>query len=220
MSTIEIVPAILRTTFEKLHEDWRKVYQAADHVQIDVTDGIFAGDGTFRDLKRLKQLEASDKIELHMMVHTPANFIDEIIDLSPARLIFHVESFAGTGDLRSSYQKLRGETQAELALAINPESPNQWLDEHVDLIDFVLFMGYNPGWANQPINELVFNKLRTFTERHPDKRIAADGHVGKDTIERFVQAGATMLCANTAIFGHGDPVENIQQLKLLAESAQ
>lgn len=219
MASIEIVPAVLRKTYEGIQEDWEKVYQLVSHIQIDITDGVFAGDGSFRDVARFKQLPASTKSELHLMVHTPANFVDGVIDLNPARCIFHLESFSGTGDLSMVYQKLRAATQSELALALNPDSSLEWLEEHVALVDFVLFMGYNPGWANQPINPLVFKKVAAWQAKYPEMPIAVDGHVSKETIEVYVRAGATRLCANTAIFGAGNVAENIRQLQLLAESA-
>jgi len=216
---IEIVPAILRKTFEDISADWQKVYRHTDHVQLDVTDGIFAGDGTFRDIRRFKQLPESQKIELHMMVHTPANYVDDVIDLNPARCIFHLESFEGTHDIEFVYRKLKEATQSQLALAISPDSPTDRLREYLPLIDYVLFMGYNPGWANQPINPVVFNKIREFALQHPRIPVAVDGHVDKETVEKYVKSGASILCANTAIFGHGDPPENIRQLSLTAQAA-
>ncbi|MGH9857545.1 MAG: hypothetical protein ACRD4B_06845, partial [Acidobacteriota bacterium] len=80
---IEIVPAILRTTWEGITEDWQKIAHASDHIQIDITDGIFAGEGTFRNIRQFKKLPSSQKIELHLMVHTPGNFVDDVIDLNP-----------------------------------------------------------------------------------------------------------------------------------------
>ncbi len=219
-ATVEVVPAILRRTYEGIAADWARVYTAALHVQIDITDGIFAGEGTFRDITRFKQLPSYDKIELHMMVHTPINYLTEIVALDPARCIFHLESFAGTDDLIGLYQSLRERTGAELALAINPETPADYLEEYVRRLHFVLFMGYNPGWANQPINEKVFNKIARWKARHPALPIAVDGHVNKETVGRYVASGATRLAANTAIFGAGDPVENLQHLQLLAEMAR
>lgn len=216
---VEVVPAILRQTWEGLVKDWAKVVNEAGHIQIDITDGIFAGDGTWRQIREFKKLPKSEKIELHMMVHTPGNFADDIVDLNPARCIFHVESFAGTHQLELVYTKLGEATQSQLALALNPESPLNWLEEHLPLVDYVLFMGYSPGWANQPINEMVFKKIREFRARHPEVPVAVDGHVAKETIEPYVQAGARILCANTSIFGQGEPVENWRQLELLAESA-
>jgi len=218
--TIEIVPAILRSTFEDIERDWLKIYHAAPHIQIDITDGVFAGEGSFRDITRFKKLPLHEKIELHCMVHTPSNFMDGIISLNPARCIFHLEAFSGGDELRHVYTNLREKTSAELALALNPESPVERIGEYEKLIDYILLMGYNPGWANQPINPLVFKRVTEAGERFPEKRIAVDGHVGKDTVEAYVQAGADILCANTAIFGQGNPAENVAHLKLLAEAAQ
>lgn len=210
--SIELVPAILRRTYEKMEEDWRRVEHVSPHIQLDVTDGIFAGEGTFRHIRHFKRLPNSEKIELHMMVHTPAYFVDDIIDLNPARCIFHLESFAGSGELVPLYQKLRRQTSAQLAVAVNPETPNDYLESLLELLDYVLFMGYNPGWANQPINPIVYKKVATFARRHPGIPIAVDGHVSAETVEPYITAGATILCANTAIFGHGEPVRNYEAL--------
>jgi ribulose-phosphate 3-epimerase len=219
MGKIEIVPAILRSTLEKIYDDWNKVVSIATHIQIDITDGVFAGDGTFRQIREFKKLASSDKIELHMMVHTPAIFVDDIVDLNPARIVFHIESFEGAGSVKNVYEKLRSATQSELGLAINPDSPIEWLDEHMEIIDYVLFLGYNPGWANQPINPRVYTKISRFSGLHPGLSIAVDGHVSKETIPDYVKSGARILAANTSIFGSGNPSENIKQLQLIAETA-
>lgn len=220
MNEIEVVPAILRRMWERIAEDWQKVYKISNHIQIDVTDGIFAGEGTFRGIRRFKKLPESQKLELHMMVHTPGNFVDEIVDLSPARVIFHLEAFEGTHDIQLVYKTLREKTQAQLALALNPESPNEWLEEYLALIDYVLFMGYNPGYANQPINPMVYMKIGQFYDKHRGMPIAADGHVDRQSGPAYVRAGATILCANTSIFGDGDPRENYEQLRRLANSSE
>lgn len=216
---VEIIPAILRKTFEAIQADWEQIYDVANHIQIDITDGIFAGEGTWRDIRRLKQLKRSEKIELHMMVHTPAHYVDDIVDLNPARCVFHLEAFAGTGDLTQVYEKLRSATQTELGAALNPDSPAQRLEEFLTLFDYVLFMGYTPGWANQPIQPSVFRKIGAWRDAHPDVPIAVDGHVDKETVDPYVRAGANMLCANTAIFGRGQASENFDQLQLLALAA-
>lgn len=215
---VEVVPAILRRTWEGIEEDWQKIHAAAEHVQIDITDGVFAGDGSFREIRTFKQLPESHKIELHMMVHTPANFVEDIIDLNPARCIFHVEAFAGTGDIEFVYKKLQQETQTQLALALNPTSPNQWLEEHIDLLHYVLFMGYAPGWAGQALDPKVFMKIGQFRKKYPVMPIAVDGHVDKGTIPDYVKAGASILCANSSIFKEGSPIENLRQLELIAQS--
>ncbi len=215
-SSLEIVPAILKNNFESIIHDWNLVKDEVGHIQLDITDGVFTGDGTFRDIPRFKQLMESEKAELHLMVINPAYYLNDIIDLAPARCIFHLEAFAGSGDISLVYTKLRENTQTELALALNPDSPNERVEEFLPLIDYVLFMGYNPGWANQPINPIVYRKIGSFRKKHPYLPIAVDGHVDKTTVVSYVKAGANILCSNTAIFSQGNPLENIQQLQLLA----
>ncbi len=219
MKDIEVVPAILRKTFEKIEEDWNRVVHDAKHIQIDVTDGIFAGDGTFRDLPRLQKLPMNNKLELHMMVQTPADFVDDIIELNPARCVFHIESFVGTNDLPFVYNTIGEHTSAEMGLAINPDTPTERLTEYLPIVQYMLFMGYNPGKANQPMDPMVIPKIAAFHSKHPNIRISVDGHVSKETIAAYAAVGATIFCANTAIFAAGDPGENIRQLELLARAA-
>lgn len=215
--TIEIVPAILRTTFEKIAEDWNTVVDVADHIHIDIMDGVFTGEKGFLDILHLQDLPDSHKIELHMMVQTPGDFVDDIIDLNPGRCVFHIEAFHGKLDLPFVYNTIGEYTSAEMGIAINPETDSERLREYLPLVQYVLFMGYKPGRANQPINTDVFKKIQTFHEANPTIAISADGHVGKDTIQSYVQSGATTLCANTALFGGGDVQENLEQLYLIAK---
>lgn len=214
---IEIVPAILKTTYEKIEEDWNKVVDAAQHIQIDVTDGIFAGNESFMDIARLSDLSQSHKIELHMMVQTPAEHVEDIIDLNPGRCVFHIEAFLGTMDLPFVYNTVGEYTSSEMGVAINPDTDIERLTEYLPLVQYVLFMGYTPGFAGQDIHPDIFNTITRFHEKNPAVRIAVDGHVDKETISAYAKSGASIFCSNTAIFSEGNPKENIQQLELLAK---
>jgi len=195
---IEIVPAILRTSFEKIVEDWDKVSSASDSIHIDVTDGIFAGEKGFTDVLRFANLPAN-KIELHMMVQTPGDFVDDIIELNPGKCVFHIEVFHGKLDLPFVYNTIGEYTSAELGIAINPDTPIERLDEYLPIVQYVLFMGYKPGRANQPIDPKVFEKIRMFHEKNPNIAITTDGHVSKDTIQQYVHAGQH-ACAQIQLF--------------------
>ncbi|MDA1168811.1 MAG: hypothetical protein O3A36_00565 [bacterium] len=226
MTDIEIVPAILRNTFEKITEDWNTVVPVAKHIQVDVTDGIFAGEKGFLDITRFAELPESSfndfstaKLELHMMVQTPGDFVDDIIELNPARCVFHIEAFQGKLDLPFVYNTIGEYTSTELGLAINPNTPIERLDEYLPIIQYILFMGYEPGIANQPINPSVFEKISTFHKNHPTIKISVDGHVTAETIPKYVTSGASILNANTSIFGIGNPQENMKQLELIAQMA-
>jgi len=46
-----------------------------------------------------------------------------------------------------------------------------------------------------------------------------DGGVGMDTVEDIVRAGAELLVAGNAVFGHGDAKQNARQLLDAARAA-
>lgn len=219
MQELEIIPAILRNTFEKISEDWEQVVERATYIQIDITDGIFAGNKGFLDLPRLGNLPHSEKIELHMMVQSPGDFVDDIIELNPGRCVFHIEAFLGTMDLPFIYNTIGEHTSAEMGVAINPTTSAERLEEFLPLVQYVLFMGYNPGIANQPIVPEIFEKIHAFHASHPAIVLTADGHVAKETIAQYARAGISRFCANTAIFGSGNPEENMRKLLTLAQEA-
>ena len=215
---IKIVPAILRKSFEGIQEDWSLVVESADFIQLDVTDGIFAGDGTWQDVARFTELGDPKKIELHMMVQRPADFLDAVIALDPGRCIWHVESFGSEDDIREMFEHLRMNSSISLALARNPITPVARLEKMLNIVDYVLFMGVDPGYTGAPLVESVFSDINSFLSRNPDVKVAVDGSVNKASLERFVKAGARQLCAHSSIFGEGSPSENMEQLRLLAES--
>jgi len=217
--TIEVVPAILRTSFEAIEKEWGMIVNASPYVQLDVIDGVFVGEGNFQDIARFAELGDNPKVELHMMVQPPADYVEQIMDLGPGRCVFHIEAFESDEALLFVYSKLREIPGIKLGVAINPNTPNERLEYLIDKIDYVLFMGVNPGSSGQPVEEVVFEKIKLFHTTHPNIPIAVDGHVGFDTAEKFVLAGATILCSNSAIFKGGDPVENMKQLKLVGEAA-
>lgn len=217
--TVEIIPAVLRNTWEGIQEDWNRVVQVAQHVHVDVTDGVFAGAGSFRDVRQFKKLSQSEKIELHLMVHNPGHYVDDILDLQPARVVFHIEAFSDGGHLDLVYKKLRESSGTELGLGITPPSPVKWLFEQVPLLDFVQFLNVIPGYQGGTLDKLAFQRMGHFRERYPEIPIAVDGGVNKETIPAYLKAGATMLCSGSAVFAAGDPAENIAQLRLIAEGA-
>jgi ribulose-phosphate 3-epimerase len=153
-----------------------------------------------------------------MMVQTPADFVDDIIELNPARCVFHIESFVGTNDLPFVYNTIGEHTSTELGLAINPDTPIDRLTEYLPIVQYILFMGYNPGISNQPMNPIVIQKIAAFHSKYPHIPIAVYGHVDKQTIADYASVGVSIFGANTAIFEAGNPGENIRQLELLARA--
>ena len=99
-------------------------------------------------------------------------------------------------------------------VVINPATPVDTLSEVLDIVDYVLVMSVNPGFGAQTF---IPNSVRKITqldeiraERRLNYRIEVDGGIAVDTIPDVVRAGAEILVAGNAVFGHGDPRSKAQ----------
>jgi len=99
---------------------------------------------------------------------------------------------------------------------INPATPVDVLSEVFDIVDYVLVMSVNPGFGAQPFipNSLhKLSKVKDLRERkNLNYRIEVDGGVALDTVTKVVRAGAEILVAGNAVFSHGDPKINAENL--------
>src|SRR6516162_11959745 len=64
-----------------------------------------------------------------------------------------------------------------------------------------------------------FRSVRMRTERKLDFRIEVDGGVNLETVSDIAKAGAELLVAGNAVFGHGDIRANAVQLLEAARAA-
>ena len=91
---VAIVPTIT-TDDPAVYRDRLEIYrQFAERIHIDVSDGQFAPSKTLN----LNQLywpwndNGGLKIDLHLMMERPIDWLDQLVSLSPDRIIIHAES--------------------------------------------------------------------------------------------------------------------------------
>ena len=108
-------------------------------------------------------------------------------------------------------------------MVLNPATPVDSLEEVLDIVDYVLVMSVNPGFGGQKFIPGSLHKMRQLREirsvRNLNFRIEVDGGVALDTVGDVVRAGAEILVAGNAVFGHGDPKVNAQMLLKAATEA-
>src|SRR5581483_8854520 len=93
-----IIPAILAKTEEEYRERLRKIESvpelAGGWVQIDFMDNKFVQNQTI-DLSTVVKFSTQLKMEAHLMVQFPEDWIDELAQHGFKRVIFPVELGAG-----------------------------------------------------------------------------------------------------------------------------
>ena len=106
---------------------------------------------------------------------------------------------------------------------MNPATPVETLTEVLDLVHHILVMSVNPGFGGQKFIPNSLNKIaalaRMRAERKLEYRIEVDGGVDLETVADVVKAGAELLVAGNAVFGHGDIRANAARLLDAARSA-
>ncbi|HET8679582.1 MAG TPA: ribulose-phosphate 3-epimerase [bacterium] len=204
---VRIAASILSADFADLGAGVRAVERGgADAIHVDVMDGRFVppitmGPVVVEALKRVTALP----LDVHLMIVEPERHIDDFVRAGAASIAIHPET---TGHPHRVLGQIRAHG-VQAGVALNPGTPPEscvWL---VDVLDFVLVMSVNPGYAGQPFIPEVLPKigrLRELLGGHP-LWIAIDGGISPQTAGKAVAAGADVLVAASTIFASPDGIE-------------
>jgi ribulose-phosphate 3-epimerase len=218
---IELVPSILSSDFAQLGAQAQQAIEGGGSVlHVDVMDGHFVpnltvGPPVVQSLRKVIQVP----MDCHLMIENPDLFIPEFVEAGADWISVHQEACVHldrTLHLISSHGCKPG-------VVINPSTPVEMLTEVLDLVHHVLVMSVNPGFGGQKFIPNSLNKIaalaRMRTERKLEFRIEVDGGVDLTTVGDVVKAGAELLVAGNAVFGHGDIRANARQLLEAARTA-
>jgi len=211
---IELAPSILSADFARLGEQVNRAAEGGGTIiHVDVMDGHFVpnitlGPQLVRSLRKATKLP----LDCHLMIENPDLYIPAFADAGADWISVHLEASRHL-DRTLNLVKNQG---CQAGVVINPATPVELLSEVLDLVDYVLVMSVNPGFGAQAFipNALhKLSKLRSLREeRNLNYRIEVDGGVALDTVGRVVRAGAEILVAGNAVFSHGDPKNNAENL--------
>ena len=218
---IELLPSILSSDFSQLGAQAQEAIEGGGSVlHVDVMDGHFVpnltvGPPVVQSLRKVIQVP----MDCHLMIENPDLFIPEFADAGADWISVHQEACVHldrTLHLISSHGCKPG-------VVINPSTPVELLTEVLDLVHHVLVMSVNPGFGGQKFIPNSLNKIaalaRMRAERKLEFRIEVDGGVDLTTVGDVVKAGAELLVAGNAVFGHGDIRTNATKLLEAARSA-
>ena len=211
---IELAPSILSADFAHLADQVTRAAEGGGTIiHVDVMDGHFVpnitlGPQLVRSLRKATKLP----LDCHLMIENPDEYIPAFADAGADWISVHFEAcrhLDRTLNLIKSHDCHAG-------VVINPATPVEMLSEVLDIVDYVLVMSVNPGFGAQPFIPNSLHKLRRVRElreqRNLSYRIEVDGGVALDTVAQVVRAGAEILVAGNAVFSHGDPKVNAQNL--------
>jgi len=195
-----VVPSILSADLTRLGEQVNEAIEGgADRIQVDVMDGHFVpnltfGPGVVEAVRSLTDLP----IEAHLMVDEPDLFVQSFARAGASVILVQVEA---SKLLYRTVQRIK-DLNVKAGVAINPATPVEALREIAPYIDMVNVMTVEPGFGGQTFIPHSPDKIKRLRAIAPDVEIEVDGGVDAKTAPVVVAAGATVLVAGSAVFGH------------------
>lgn len=170
-------------------------------IHIDIMDGRFVnnimyGPYILNDLRKYTDL----KFDIHLMIDKPEYKINMFNFSKNDRVSIHYESTKNLMRTILEYKKVVG----EVYVAINPATPISVLEEVIDIIDGVLIMCVNPGFASQDMMHNIPTKLRKIREVYPNLKIEVDGHITPEYYEEFSKLNIQDFVLGTSFLFKGD----------------
>jgi len=211
---IELAPSILSADFAHLADQVSRAAEGGGTIiHVDVMDGHFVpnitlGPQLVRSLRKATKLP----LDCHLMIESPDDYIPAFADAGADWMSVHFEACR---HLDRTLNLIKHH-DCHAGVVINPATPVEMLSEVLGIVDYVLVMSVNPGFGAQPFIPNSLHKLRKVRElreqRNLNYRIEVDGGIAVDTVGQVVRAGAEILVAGNAVFSHGDPMINAQNL--------
>jgi ribulose-phosphate 3-epimerase len=217
-----IAPSILSADFACLGTEVDAVLEAgADLIHFDVMDNHYVPNLTVGPLvcEALRRHGVKAPIDVHLMVRPVDRIVPDFAAAGATYISFHPEA---SEHIDRTIALIR-EHGCSPGLVFNPATPLDYLDYTLDLIDMVLIMSVNPGFAGQ---QFIPMSLRKLADAHArivasgrEVRLEIDGGIKVSNIRAAAQAGADTFVAGSAIFGSPDYAQTIREMRAQIEGA-
>ena len=205
-------PSILSADFANLGEQIKELDKAgAQYVHIDVMDGMFVPSISF-GMPIMKSIRKYTErvFDVHLMIEDPDRYIDDFAAAGADLITVHVEACKHL-DRTIAAIKEKG---LLAGAALNPATSLSTIEWILPKVDMVLIMSVNPGFGGQTMIPYCVDKVRELKvmieKKGLNTDIQVDGGVNHKNVTDFLEAGANVIVAGSAVF-NGNITENVEK---------
>lgn len=197
-----LCPSMMCANFGSLEKEIRYLEEGGiDIFHLDVMDGNFVpnfGMG-LQDIEYICKT-ATKPCDVHLMVSNPSAYVEKFAKLGAKIIYVHPESDV---HIARTLQMIK-DAGSKAGIAVNPGTSFETVKEILYLVDYVMIMSVNPGFAGQKYLDFVDEKFKKFCQ-HKDKygyKVMIDGACSPDKIATLSQIGVEgFILGTSALFG-------------------
>lgn len=194
--------SMMCANYNHLADDIKALDEAGvDSFHCDVMDGTFVPNMTMgiMDIKTIR-CNTKKMVDVHLMIENPSSKIDLFIDAGADLIYIHPEAERYVIKTLAAI-KSRG---VLAGIAVNPDTSLETIHEMLNLVDYVMVMTVNPGFAGQKFIDFTTDKIKRLIKLKEefDFKIIIDGAMSPEKIKEMHELGCDgYVLGTSALFG-------------------
>lgn len=206
---VKIAPSILSADFSRINNEIKTVETCSDLIHVDIMDGVFVPTTTV-DSDFVKKMITKVPLDVHLMVKEPGNsYLRGFIDAGAYSITIHEEACVNPVNQIKFIKK----NKVKACISIKPDTSLDKIKKYLDLVDMVLIMSVEPGWAGQKFIASSMSKVAQLRKIKPQIDIEVDGGINPKTAKIAYASGANVFVAGSYIFSKKDRIGAINELR-------
>jgi len=199
-----ICSSLMCADFTNIKEEVTELDKAdIDIFHMDVMDGAFVPNMALgvEDYKSVRSLTKTP-MDVHLMVNNPQNFVPIFANLGANIIYIHPEADPMPTRTLDEIKK----AGIHPGIAINPGTSIATIKELLPLVDYVLVMTVNPGFAGQSYLDYVNDKIKDLVDLKGKYQfnLMVDGAISPEKIKLLSGFGVDgFIVGTSSLFGKG-----------------
>ncbi|ALB28512.1 ribulose phosphate epimerase [Companilactobacillus heilongjiangensis] len=212
-----ICPSLMCADFTNIKREVTELDKAGiDIFHMDVMDGAFVPNMALgvEDYKSVRSL-TNTSMDVHLMVNNPQNFVPIFANLGANIIYIHPEADPMPTRTLDEIKK----DDIHPGIAINPGTSIATIKELLPLVDYILVMTVNPGFAGQSYLDYVNDKIKDLAglKEKYQFNLMVDGAISPEKIKLLSGFGVDgFIVGTSSLFGKDKSYrEIVKELKEL-----